>query len=161
MENKALRELYFDVLAEIYDTTEIELTEVTLGEENDIQFNYRERDYYWLYVDEKDTKTAELCTHYPADFKDTEEQLKALHLFNRINKKFKMIKMYHDEETGDITARVDIYVTGIQSAASSFTFNHKDQFIENIVSALTAIEEAADYFFDEMDWRQPPVRNNP
>jgi hypothetical protein len=75
MADKTLRELYFDILAAIYDTTEIELTEVELGKENDIQFNYRERDYYWLYVDEKDSKTAELCTHYPADFKDNDEEL--------------------------------------------------------------------------------------
>ena len=31
MADKTLRELYFDVLAAIYDTTEIELTEVELG----------------------------------------------------------------------------------------------------------------------------------
>ena len=153
MENKTLRELYFDVLAAIYDTTEIELTEVELGKENDIQFCYRERDYYWLYVDEKDTKTAELCTHYPADFKDTDEELKAVRLFNRINKKFKMVKMFHDEETGDITARVDLFVTGIQPAGNSFSFNHKEQFIENLLSALSALWEATECFFDEMGWR--------
>ena len=161
MTRKTLRELYFDILAAMYETTEIEITEVELDELNSVRFNYRERDYYWLYIDEQDTKTAQLCTHYPADFKDTDEQLKAERLFNRINKKFKMVKMYHDEQTGDITARVDIYVTGIQPAANSFRFNHKDQFIENVLSALTAIEKAADYFFDEMGWRQPPIRNNP
>ena len=163
MENKTLRELYFDTLAAIYETTEyaIELTEVELDEQNSVRFNYRERDYYWLYIDEQDIKTVALCTHYPADFKDNDEQLKAERLFNCINKKFKMVKMYHDEQTGDITARVDIYVTGIQPAANSFTFNHKDQFIENIVSALTAIEKATDYFFDEMGWRQPPIWSNP
>jgi len=153
MENKELRELYFDVLAAIYDSTEIELTEVTLGEENDIQFNYRERDYYWLYVDEKNIKTAELCTHYPADFKDNDEELKAVRLFNQINKKFKMVKMFHDEETGDITARVDLFVSGIQPAGNSFLFNDKERFIENLLLALSAIEEATDYFFDKMGWR--------
>ena len=149
MEKKNLRELYFDVLAAIYDTTEIELTEVELGEENDIQFCYRERDYYWLYVDEKDTKITELCTHYPAEFKDNDEELRAVRLFNRINKKFKMVKMFHDEETGDITARVDLFVTGIQPAANGFVFNNKEQFIENILSALSAIEKATDYFFKD------------
>ena len=150
MKEKTLRELYFDVLAAIYETTEIELTEVELGKENDIQFCYMERDYYWLYVDEKDTKTAELCTHYPAEFKDNDEELKAVRLFNRINKKFKMVKMFYDEETGDITARVDLFVTG---AGNGFLFNYKEQFIENVLLALSAIEEATDYFFDEMGWR--------
>jgi len=150
MEKKTLRELYFDVLAAIYDSTEIELTEVELGKENDIQFNYRERDYYWLYVDEKDTKTAELCTHYPAEFKDTDEELKAVRLFNQINKKFKMVKMFYDEETGDITARVDLFVSGIQPAGNGFLFNDKERFVENVLWALSAIEEATDYFFDEM-----------
>ena len=154
MADKTLRELYFDILAAIYDTTEIELTEVELGEENDIQFCYRERDYYWLYVDEKDTKTAELCTHYPADFKDNDEQLKAVRLFNQINKKFKMVKMFHDEETGDITARADLFVTGIQPAGNGFVFNYKEQFIENVLLALSALWEATEYFFDEMGWRQ-------
>jgi hypothetical protein len=150
MADKTLRELYFDVLAAIYDTTEIELTEVELGKENDIQFNYRERDYYWLYVDEKDTKTAELCTHYPAEFKDNDEELKAIRLFNQINKKFKMVKMYHDEETGDITARVDLFVNGIQPAGNSFLFNDKERFVENLLLALSALWEVTEYFFDEM-----------
>ena len=150
---KTLRELFFDVLAAIYDTTEIELTEVELGKENDIQFCYRERDYHWLYVDEKDTKIVELCDHYPAHFKDTDEELKAVRLFNRINKKFKMVKMFHDEETGDITARVDLFVTGIQPADNGFLFNDKERFVENVLLALYALWEATEYFFDEMQWR--------
>jgi len=150
MADKTLRELYFDVLSGIYDSTDIELTEVELGEENDICFNYRERDYYWLYIDEKDIKTAELCTHYPADFKDNDEELRAVRLFNRINKKFKMVKMFHDEETGDITARVDLFVSGIQPAGNSILFNDKERFIENVLLALSAIEEATGCFFDEM-----------
>jgi len=153
MEKKELRELYFDVLAEIYETTEIELTEVELGEENDIQFCYRERDYYWLYVDEKDIKTAELCTHYPADFKNNDEELRAVRLFNHINKKFKMVKMFYDEETGDITARVDLFVAGIQPTDNGFVFNYKEQYIENLLLALSALWEATEYFFDEMGWR--------
>jgi len=155
MEKKTLRELYFDVLAAIYETTEyaIELTEVELGKENDIQFCYRERDYYWLYVDEKNIKTPELCTHYPAQFKDNDEELKAVCLFNHINKKFKMVKMFYDEETGDITARVDLFVTGIQPVGNGFVFNHKEQFIENVLLALYALWEATEYFFDEMGWR--------
>jgi len=153
MKKKTLRELYFDVLSEIYDSTEIELTEVELGEENDICFNYRERDYHWLYVDEKDIKTAELCDHYPADFKDNDEKIKAVCLFNQINKKFKMVKMFYDEETGDITARVDLFVTGIQPADNGFVFNHKEQFIENLLLALSALWETTEYFFDEMGWR--------
>jgi ABC-type transport system involved in Fe-S cluster assembly fused permease/ATPase subunit len=109
MEKKTLRELYFDVLAAIYETTEyaIELTEVELGKENDIQFCYRERDYYWLYVDENDIKITELCTHYPADSKDSDEELKAVRLFNHINKKFKMVKMFYDEEAKGIISNVD------------------------------------------------------
>jgi hypothetical protein len=123
MEKKELRELYFDVLSEIYKSTEIELTEVELGKENDIQFCYRERDYYWLYADEKEIKTTELCTHYPANFKDNDEEFKAVFLFNKINKKFKMVKMFYDEETGDITARVDLFAGGIQSVGNGFLFN--------------------------------------
>ena len=150
MENKTLRELFFDVLSGIYDSTDIELTEVELGEENDIQFCYMERDYHWLYVDEKDIKTVELCDHYPANFKDNDEELKAVHLFNQINKKFKMVKMFHDEETGDITARVDLFVSGIQPAGNFFLFNDKERFIENLLLALSALWEATNYFFDEM-----------
>jgi len=153
MEKKTLRELYFDVLSGIYDSTDIELTEVELGEENDICFNYRERDYYWLYIDEKDIKTAELCTHYPANFKDTDEELKAVRLFNHMNKIFKMVKMFYDEGTGDITARVDLFVSGIQPAGNGFVFNDKERFLENVLLALSALEEATDYFFDEMGWR--------
>jgi len=149
MADKTLRELYFDVLTEIYDTTEIELTEVELGEENDIQFCYRERDYHWLYVDEKDIKIAQLCDHYPANFKDNDEELKAVRLFNHINKKFKMVKMFYDEETDDITARVDLFVTGIQPANNGFVFNYKEQFIENLLLALSALWEATEYFFEE------------
>jgi len=151
MADKELRELYFDILKEIYESTEIELTEVELGEENDICFNYRERDYYWLYVDEKDIKTAELCTHYPANFKNNDEKFKAVHLFNQINKKFKMVKMFYDEETGDITARIDLFVTGIQTAGNGFLFNDKKIFIENLLLALSVVEEATEYFFDEME----------
>ena len=148
MENKELRELYFDVLAEIEG-----LTEVELGEENDICFNNGESDYYWLYVDEKDIKTAELCFHCSSRFKDDDEKLKAVRLFNRINKKFKMVKMFHDEETGGITARIDLFVTGIRPAVNGFLFNDKERFVENLLLALSAIEEATEYFFDEMGWR--------
>ena len=155
MEKKTLRELYFDVLAAIYETTEyaIELTEVELDESNSVRFNYRERDYYWLYVDEKDMKITQLCTHYPADFKDNDEELKAVRLFNQINKKFKMVKMFYDEETGDITARVDLFVTGIQPADNGFLFNDKERFVESVLLGLSALWEATEYFFDEMGWR--------
>jgi len=145
---KTLRELYFDVLTEIDGLTEFEL-----GESNNICFNNGESDYYWLYVDEKDIKTAELCFHCSSHFKDNDEQLKAVRLFNHINKKMKLVKMYHDEETGDITARVDLFVAGIQPAGNGFLFNNKEQFIENLLLALSAIEEATEYFFDEMGWR--------
>jgi hypothetical protein len=147
MEKKELRELYFDVLTEIDGLTEIEL-----GEENEICFNNGESDYYWLYVNEKDIKTAELCFHCSSRFKDNDEQLKAVRLFNQINKKFKMVKMYHDEETGDITARADLFVTGIQSAVNGFLFNDKEIFIEHFFRVLSAIEEATEYFFDKMEW---------
>ena len=148
MENKELRELYFDALAEIDG-----LTEVELGEENDICFNNGESDYYWFYADEKDIKTARLCFHCSSHFKDDDEKLRAVRLFNHINKKIKMVKMFHDEETGDITARVDFFVTGIQPAGDGFLFNDKERFVENLLLALSAIEEATDYFFDEMGWR--------
>ena len=148
MEKKELRELYFDVLTEIDGLTEFEL-----GESNDICFNNGESDYYWLYADGKDIKIARLCFHCSSRFKDNDEKLRAARLFNHINKKFKMVKMFHDEETGDITARVDLFVAGIQPAGNGFLFNNKGQFIENLLLALSAIEEATEYFFDEMGWR--------
>jgi hypothetical protein len=64
-----------------------------------------------------------------------------------------MVKMFHDEETGDITARVDLFVTGIQPAGNGFVFNDKERFVENVLLALYALWEATEYFFDEMGWR--------
>jgi len=148
MENKELRELYFDVLTEIDG-----LTEVELGESNDICFNYGGSDYYWLYADEKDTKIIELCFHCSSRFKDNDEKIKAVHLCNQINKKFKTVKMFIDDEAGDITARADLFVTGILPAGNGFSFNDKERFVEDLLLALSAIEEATDYFFDEMGWR--------
>ena len=145
---KTLRELYFDVLTEICSLTEFEL-----GELNDIWFNYG-GDYYFLYVDEKEIKLLELCFHCPQNFKNNDEKLKAIHLFNEINKKFKMVKMFMDDETGNITACVDFYVTGILPDDNGFLFNNKEQFIENLLLSLSTIEEATEYFFDEMGWRK-------
>ena len=85
--------------------------------------------------------------------KELRELYFAVRLFNHINKKFKMIKMFYDEETGDITARVDLFVAGIQPADNGFLFNDKERFVENVLLALSALWEATEYFFDEMGWR--------
>ena len=146
MEKKELRELYFAVLTEIYGFTEFEL-----DKSNEIWFNY-EGNYYFLFVDEKDIKTIELSFYCPQKFKDNDEKLKAIHLFNLINKKFKMVKMYTDDETGYITARVDLYMTGILSINNGFVFSDKQQFIEQLLEAITAIQSATEDFFDEMGW---------
>ena len=146
MEKKELRELYFAVLTEIYGFTEFEL-----DKSNEIWFNY-EGNYYFLFVDEKDIKTIELNFYCPQKFKDNDEKLKAIHLFNLINKKFKMVKMFTDDETGYITARIDLYVTGILSINNGFVFTDKQQFIEQLLEAITAIQSATEYFFDKMGW---------
>ena len=136
MEDKGLglQDLYFGILQDIYGITELEP-----GKPNEIWFNY-EGEYYSLYIYEKDI--VEVCFNCRRTFKDNDEKLKAVHLFNEINGKIKMVKMFIDKETGNISACVGFFVTGILP-------DNKEMFTEHLLHAISTIQKATEYFFDK------------
>ena len=143
-ENELLLELYINILKENNDFKEIEI-----DESDKIRFSYQFRYVYWLCINENNIKTAELSYNRFLNFNNDDDEVEALYLLNEINRKYIIAKLYYDEETKEITAKADLYVTGIQSTNDGFVFNNKEQFIEQLLEAHTAIQSATEDFFEE------------